>query len=93
MVGIAQLVRALVCGTRGRGFKSHYPPKENKKVLRKQGLFCCLFTGDSAYLYSLVLADEKTLLESPKKHSDIVKKCFMISLLCSGYCSSCIMLM
>ena len=27
MVGIAQLVRALVCGTRGRGFKSHYPPK------------------------------------------------------------------
>ena len=41
MVGIAQLVRALVCGTRGRGFKSHYPPKENRKVLRKQGLFCC----------------------------------------------------
>jgi len=40
-----------------------------------------LFTGDSAYLYSLVLADEKTLLKSPKKHSDIVKKCFMISLL------------
>ena len=26
-MGIAQLVRALVCGTRGRGFKSHYPPK------------------------------------------------------------------
>ena len=41
MVGIAQLVRALVCGTRGRGFKSHYPPKENKKVLRKQGLILC----------------------------------------------------
>ena len=26
MVGIAQLVRALDCGSRGRGFESHYPP-------------------------------------------------------------------
>ena len=27
MVDVAQLVRALVCGTRGRGFESHLPPK------------------------------------------------------------------
>ena len=26
MVGIAQLVRASVCGTEGRGFESRYPP-------------------------------------------------------------------
>ena len=26
MVELAQLVRALVCGTRGRGFDSHIPP-------------------------------------------------------------------
>ena len=26
MVGIAQLVRAPVCGTGGRGFNSHFPP-------------------------------------------------------------------
>ena len=26
MVGVAQLVRALVCGTKGRGFESHLPP-------------------------------------------------------------------
>ena len=26
MVGLAQLVRALVCGTRGHGFDSHIPP-------------------------------------------------------------------
>ncbi len=26
MVDVAQLVRALVCGTRGRGFESHLPP-------------------------------------------------------------------
>ncbi len=26
MVGVAQLVRALVCGTGGRGFETHHPP-------------------------------------------------------------------
>jgi hypothetical protein len=26
MVGLVQLVRALVCGTRYRGFESHIPP-------------------------------------------------------------------
>ena len=29
MVVVAQLVRASVCGTEGRGFESHHPP--NKK--------------------------------------------------------------
>lgn len=28
MAGLAQLVRALVCGTRGRGFKPHISPQE-----------------------------------------------------------------
>jgi hypothetical protein len=32
MVGIAQLVRAPVCGTGSRGFKSHYPPKKIASV-------------------------------------------------------------
>ncbi len=34
MVGVAQLVRALDCGSRGRGFKSHLSPKkgENRKI-------------------------------------------------------------
>lgn len=27
MVVVAQLVRASVCGTEGRGFESHLPPK------------------------------------------------------------------
>ena len=27
MVGVAQLVRASVCGTEGRGFEYHRPPK------------------------------------------------------------------
>ncbi len=30
MVVVAQLVRALDCGSRGRGFKSHLPPKIKK---------------------------------------------------------------
>ena len=32
MVSVAQLVRALVCGTRGRGFETHHSPK-NKSVI------------------------------------------------------------
>ena len=28
-VDVAQLVRALVCGTRGRGFEPHLPPKKS----------------------------------------------------------------
>ena len=28
MVGIAQLVRALDCGSRGRGFEPHYSPEK-----------------------------------------------------------------
>ncbi len=27
---VAQLVRALVCGTRGRGFETHLPPQEKE---------------------------------------------------------------
>ena len=30
LVDVAQLVRALVCGTRGRGFESHLPPHKYK---------------------------------------------------------------
>lgn len=29
MVVVAQLVRASVCGTEGRGFESHLPPKKS----------------------------------------------------------------
>ena len=31
MVVVAQLVRASVCGTEGRGFEPHLPPKINMK--------------------------------------------------------------
>ena len=30
MVVVAQLVRASVCGTEGRGFETHLPPKETQ---------------------------------------------------------------
>ena len=52
MVDIAQLVRALDCGSRGRGFESHLPPKQIKPCLR-QGFFIlqlsierCAFISD-----------------------------------------------
>ena len=38
MVVVAQLVRALVCGTRGRGFESHLPPQ---KPMQTHRLFFC----------------------------------------------------
>ena len=37
MVVVAQLVRASVCGTEGRGFETHLPPK----IARETGLFLC----------------------------------------------------
>ena len=40
MVGIAQLVRASDCGSEGRGFESHYLPKQNKKLLLAEEAFC-----------------------------------------------------
>ena len=30
MVDVAQLVRASLCGSEGRGFKSRHPPQKNK---------------------------------------------------------------
>ena len=33
MVDVAQLVRAPVCGTGGRGFESHLPPHNKKYIL------------------------------------------------------------
>ena len=39
MVDVAQLVRASVCGTEGRGFKPHLPPK---KASPKGGAFLFL---------------------------------------------------
>ena len=35
MVDVAQLVRASVCGTEGRGFESRLPPKNNSFSIRE----------------------------------------------------------
>ncbi len=42
MVDVAQLVRALDCGSRGRGFKSHLPPKIKRRWLGATCVFFCL---------------------------------------------------
>ena len=39
MVVVAQLVRASVCGTEGRGFETHLPPK----IARETGLFYAIY--------------------------------------------------
>ena len=40
MVVVAQLVRASVCGTEGRGFESRLPPKKMKTNPFRVGFFC-----------------------------------------------------
>ena len=43
-VGVVQLVRAPDCGSGGRGFEPHLPPKEiYKQVERPVFLFCMLW--------------------------------------------------
>ena len=41
MVDLAQLVRVPDCGSVGRGFESHIPPKEEE--VRESLFFCCLY--------------------------------------------------
>ena len=41
MVDVAQLVRALVCGTRGRGFESHLPPNKMEHRSENCDVFLC----------------------------------------------------
>lgn len=42
MAAVAQLVRALVCGSGGRGFESHQPPQQhtNQKNANIIRVFC-----------------------------------------------------
>ncbi len=39
MVVVAQLVRASVCGTEGRGFESHLPPIIQEEILSPFDIF------------------------------------------------------
>lgn len=43
MANVAQLVRALVCGTRCREFESHHSP--HKKAVRQDGFFMETFAN------------------------------------------------
>lgn len=43
MANVAQLVRALVCGTRCREFESHHSP--HKKAVRQGGFFMETFAN------------------------------------------------
>ena len=52
MVDVAQLVRALVCGTKGRGFESHLPPFRDSSRPCFQGR---LFLLNATRLSSIVV--------------------------------------
>ncbi len=46
MVGVAQLVRVPDCGSEGRGFESHLPPKTKERFL--WSLFFCWLLPSTA---------------------------------------------
>ena len=68
MVVVAQLVRASDCGSEGRGFEPHLPPKILLKVLSKKttkvrqalqiqrfvGLLCCKYVRKERHLFFVV---------------------------------------
>ena len=56
MVDVAQLVRALVCGTRGRGFESHLPPKADADCV---GFFCA-YMHTHAHKNNTAYQEDKT---------------------------------
>lgn len=58
MADVAQLVRALVCGTRCREFESHLPP-QSKKALFYEALFSL---NNTLYEYSVVLCKIKRFM-------------------------------
>ena len=53
MADVAQLVRALVCGTRCREFESLHPP-HIKKARRKMGFFYYRFMKNLAQLLTII---------------------------------------
>ncbi len=53
MVVVAQLVRASVCGTEGRGFEPHLPPRN--KVSHFEGLFLFTIGRFGSILYIFVV--------------------------------------
>ena len=52
MVVVAQLVRASVCGTEGRGFESRLPPIQSE----------FLYYGNSLFIFIMVLMLKKDVL-------------------------------
>ena len=57
MVVVAQLVRASVCGSEGRGFETHHPPKVLKRrvYIIDSSFFCYISQVYIGYPHNLCL--------------------------------------
>ena len=60
MVVVAQLVRASVCGTEGRGFETHLPPK----IARETGHFYAQMSVRITYFIRKARDFSQTILNS-----------------------------
>ena len=77
MVDVAQLVRALVCGTRGRGFESHLPPHYIlgcSQAVRHQTLTLACASSNLASPASDIKTFEKSKVLNFIKNSHIYPK-------------------
>ena len=74
MVDVAQLVRAPVCGTGGRGFESHLPPHLFNVIL----IYMILGCSQAVRHQTLTLACASSNLASPAKKNEILKISFFI---------------
>jgi hypothetical protein len=95
MVVVAQLVRASVCGTEGRGFEPHHPPLHGQAG-RNAGFFVFVesyfFTGQSSLL-QILLTRRICFIAGPKVENTIfiqnltyiMKKILLIALLITHY--------
>ena len=61
MVDVAQLVRASLCGSEGRGFKSRHPPLAFSLQLLKEGVFFLAILSNSISLPYVKVIEPKWL--------------------------------
>ena len=73
MVAIAQLVRALDCGSKGRGFEPHWLPKKTSFRLRQNGVFF-FFRIDFSYILKNVGFFHTAIHQKPLLKGDKGKK-------------------
>ena len=67
MVDVAQSVRVTDCGSEGRGFESHLPPKQNKrsKEMSQSDIFLFLWYYGANSFADIVTENKRSCFTTP----------------------------